>query len=113
MIVGTPNRHNAGYYKSDNRESGGRLVEKDIQTCPHCQAVIKLNPEQGDFCSKCMKPVCPHCAKRMDLYGCEPFLRKFEQYLQLGDKYERFLKEAGLVPPVPPQPLITGPESQK
>jgi hypothetical protein len=111
MLIGTPNRHNAGYCMNDDRNGGGVLSEADIQTCPHCQAVIKLSKEQGDFCNKCMKPVCPHCAARMDLYGCESFLRRLEHVIELSMRYktvDEFLQEAGLVPPVPPQPIFTG-----
>lgn len=108
FAIGTPNRHNAGHYLSYADGVGHKQQEADIKTCPHCQAVIMLKKESGDYCSKCQAPVCPTCAARMDLYGCEPFLRKLERYIGAQEQYEKFLKEAGVVSPVPPQPIFTG-----
>lgn len=108
FIIGTPNRHNAGHYQGFADGTGRRREEYDLKTCPHCQAIVRLNREQGDFCSKCNAPVCPGCAARMDTFGCEPFLRKLEQAIGAQEQYSKFLKEAGMVTPVPPQPIFTG-----
>lgn len=110
FVIGTPHTHNAGYYRSDNRVSGGKLRQADIQTCWHCQAIVKLNEwkEDGGFCRGCMKPVCNLCADEMLVYGCVPFMKKLETAMNLGEKYRQYIKLAGLEPPAPPQPIITG-----
>jgi hypothetical protein len=82
IIIGTPHTHNSGYYKNDDRNSGGRLSEADIRTCPHCQAVIKMQewakaPVQN-FCLKCMQPACNTEACQ----PCVPFIKKIEQHIQ-------------------------------
>lgn len=113
--IGTPHAHNAGYswsrYSADTR-----VVEDDVQTCPHCQAVIRMRQwsqtengkMSGGFCGKCSAPVCPHCQARMAKYGCEPFLKKLEQELDMTVKLQQFIKDAGLEPARPHQPIFTG-----
>ena len=107
FLIGTPHAHGAGHYVSDNRCSGGRLQEADIQTCPHCQAVINLQawktaPIQN-FCNRCMKPTCndPGC-----VHDCIPWIKQLDQQLDATIKFQRFLKEAGFVPVSIPKPLI-------
>jgi hypothetical protein len=87
FIIGTPHAHNAGYYRNDDRCAGGKLSEADIQTCTHCQAIIKMQEwrENGAWCSRCNAPICLFCAKRALTFGCEPFVKKLEQQLkQIG-----------------------------
>lgn len=107
MHIGTPNRRNAGYLMSNNTAQSQRKVEADVQTCSHCQAVVILGKEGGNYCGKCSHVVCDQCGARMDKYGCEPFLRKLERAIGASEQYEKFLKEAGMVTPVPPQPILT------
>ena len=106
FIIGTPHTRNAGYFRNDDSPSGGKLEEADIQTCPHCQAIINLQkwkqaPVQN-FCNRCMKPTCdnPNC-----VHECLPWLQKLEQEFDATVKYEKFLKDAGLTPHIP-QSLI-------
>jgi len=110
FIVGTPHTHNSGYFRNDDRPGGGKLSEADIQTCSHCQAVIKLQEwkEDGGFCRGCMKPVCAFCGDRMLLYGCEPYVKKLEQALGLADKYTQYVKISGLEPTSPPPQIFIG-----
>jgi hypothetical protein len=46
----------------------------------------------------------------MDLYGCEPFMKKIEEVVGMisSTQYQEFLQQAGMVTPVPPQPIFTG-----
>ena len=112
FIIGTPHTHNAGYYRNDDRPGGGRLSEADIQTCPHCQTVIKMQEwrQAGGWCVKCDAPLCdnPFCVAETNLKGCVPFLKKLEQYVDATVKYDQYLKIAGLEPPVSPPSILTG-----
>jgi hypothetical protein len=104
MNIGTPHRHNAGYFVNDKESA--RRQEDDIQTCPHCQAVIKMREwaraSVQNFCLKCMHPTCdsPACQE------CVPFVKKIDLYYDALVKYEQFRKLAGLDPPRLSQPLI-------
>ena len=62
FIIGTPHSKGAGYFMNDDRPADGTLDEADIRTCPHCQAIIKMQEwrkqtTQG-FCTKRMQPTC-------------------------------------------------------
>ena len=104
IIIGTPHTHNAGYYRNDDRLSGGKLSEADVQTCTHCQAIIKMQEwrQEGAWCHKCSAPICSHCGVRALTYGCEPFLEQLEKYLNSVIKFKQYLKIAGLEPPDSP-----------
>jgi hypothetical protein len=112
FIIGTPHVHNSGYFRNDDRLSGGTLSEADIQTCTHCQRVIKMQDwrQDGAWCDKCSAPICgsdnPACAHQTALYGCVPFMKRLEQYIDSTVKFQQHLKIAGLDAPVPPQSLI-------
>jgi predicted nucleic acid-binding Zn ribbon protein len=108
IIVGTPFTKGAGYYKSDNRASGGELREADIRTCPHCQAIIKMQLwcVNGGFCARCNAPVCGPCAERALARGCEPFIAQLEAGVARADHLRTFRKFAGLDPPADPQALF-------
>ena len=108
IIIGTPHSKGAGYYLNDDRPSDGKKSEADIRTCPHCQAIIKMQewskaPVQN-FCIKCMAPACndPAC------HECIPFIRKIEQFTDALIKYQSFVKMAGLDPVELPSTLFTG-----
>ena len=105
--IGTPYTRGAGYFLND-KDLASRQ-EADVQTCPHCQAVIKMQEwrDNGAFCGKCMKPICAKCGTRMLTFGCEPFIQKIEQFAEEQMRYQRFSKLAGLEP-VAPQSIITG-----
>lgn len=115
FIIGTPYASGAGYFYNDDRASGGRYEQADVQTCPHCQAVILMQQWRkiedgsmnGGFCMKCNKPVCPHCNKRMQTYGCEPYLKKLEKTVDMTIKLGQILKDAGMEPATP-RPIFTG-----
>ncbi len=115
FIIGTPHTHNAGYFRNDDRPSGGQLAQADIQTCTHCQAVIKMQnwKSDGAWCSKCEAPICgsenPECAGRTAQFGCVPFLKQIELHAAKLMRYQHFSKIAGLDAPAPPRSqLITG-----
>jgi len=106
FIIGTPHTHNSGYYRNDDRCAGGDLSEGDVQTCPHCQAIINMQQWSKDpvqnFCLKCMRPACNHNAACLE---CRPFLQKIDQFTDALIKYQSFVKMAGLDPVTVP-PLI-------
>jgi len=110
MIVGTPHTHNAGYLLNDDRNSGGKKTEADIQTCWHCQKVINMQlwRDDGAFCRGCMKPICAQCGDRMIIYGCEPFIKTIERYTDAVVKLQQHLKIAGLEPAAPISLIIPG-----
>ena len=104
----TPFTRNAGYLLNDDRNSGGKKTEADIQTCPHCQAVINMQewskaPVQN-FCLKCMKPAC----NNQECQECIPFLKKIDEFADAVVKYQQYLKIAGLEPVVLPSSIISG-----
>lgn len=102
FLIGTGHTHNAGYYCSDDTPAGGRKIEADVQTCPHCQKVILMQAwkDDGGFCGKCHAPICGHCADRMLAFGCEPFLKQLEQFIGHQHRVTSFAKFAGLDPPI-------------
>lgn len=107
FIIGTPHTHNAGYYRNDDRCGGGKLSEADIQTCTHCQAVIKMQEWRvdGAWCAKCSAPICTHCGTRALTYGCEPFVKQLEAHLRILTKFDHYLQVAEPTPAVQ-QPLV-------
>ena len=106
ILIGTPFKHNAGYFVND--KDLRTRQEADVQTCSHCQAVILMQrwKDDGAFCRGCMKPICSLCGDRMLTYGCEPFLKRLEQFTDAMIKYDQYLKVAGLEPVAPKPPLI-------
>ena len=104
MLIGTPYIKGSGYFLNDKNLK--RRQEADIQTCSHCQAIILMQEwkNNGAWCGKCMRPICTKCGERAVVYGCEPFIRKLEQY---AEKQMRFQKIAGLMPE-PKQSTSTG-----
>lgn len=112
FIIGTPHTHNAGYFLNDDTPSGGKKAQADIQTCPHCQAVIKLQEWKrvedgkmnGGYCMKCSAPVCGECNLAMQTEGCVPFIARLERDLDMTVKLKQYMKLAGLEPP----PIFTG-----
>jgi hypothetical protein len=66
--------------------------EADIRTCPHCQAVIKMQEWKKaavqNFCMKCMQPTCEHAACQ----DCVPFVQKIERYVEAQLRRVRLLR---------------------
>jgi len=115
FFIGTPFTRNAGYQWNDDRPAGGAKEQHDVQTCPHCQAVILMQQWRqvengkmnGGFCVKCNAPVCGHCNKAMQTTGCTPFVAQLEKQLDMVVKLRQFIRDAGLEP-VAPRPMFTG-----
>lgn len=89
-----------GYYMVDHRNSPGitgkiaemdpskmpvganTMMETDIVTCSHCQAVVRLNPYRDsathprNWCAKCDRYICdaPVC-----LMQCRPYLAYLDE----------------------------------
>lgn len=114
FIIGTPHAKGAGYYMNDDRASGGKKAEADIKTCPHCQAIIKMQGwdvvgDKGAWCNKCFAPICKSCGHKMKIYGCSPFIKQIEEQMERSETLAQFMKIAGLEPPgPPPQEIYTG-----
>ena len=114
--LGTAYTKNNGYFRNDNRASGGRLQEDDVRTCPHCQAVILMRQwsqvvqgrQEGGFCGKCNAPICPSCHKNFGIEGCVPFIQKLEKDFDMTVKLKQHLKIAGLEPRPPQLPVFVG-----
>jgi hypothetical protein len=89
LIIGTPFTKGAGYFVND--KALRHKSEADVQTCAHCQAVILMQQwrDDGAWCGKCMKPICGPCGTRALTYGCEPFLKKIEQYAEAQMRFEK------------------------
>ena len=108
--IGTPFSKGAGYYY--NWEQRGKS-EADVQTCPHCQAVILMQEWRkiahgkmaGGYCMRCNKPVCDQCNKKMISEGCIPFIAKLEKEFDMTVKLSQFLKDAGMEPAAPHRPF--------
>jgi hypothetical protein len=79
ILIGTPHTRGSGYTVNDQALKSRQ--EADIQTCPHCQAVIKMQAwaraSVQNFCLKCMKPTCANPACQ----DCVPFVKQLEQYI--------------------------------
>lgn len=92
IIIGTPYTNGAGYFV--NNKNLRAKQEADVQTCAHCQAVILMQQwkDNGAWCGKCMKPICTHCGARAAIHGCEPFLKKIEQYAEAQMRFERITR---------------------
>lgn len=116
IIIGTPHTRNAGYLiNNQNFNVRGGRQEADIQTCAHCQRILKMQQwaQDGAFCRKCWAPICgtdnPICVREHQLYGCVPFLRRIEEFANSQVKYRQYLKMAGLEPVAPsPSIIVTG-----
>ncbi len=108
--IGTPHTKGAGYLLNDKNLRSRQ--EADIQTCSHCQAVLKMQEwkDEGAWCGKCMKPICGPCGTRALIFGCEPFIKKIEEYAEKQMRFARFLKDAGLDKPTTPHALLVGPK---
>lgn len=97
FIIGTPHVHNAGYHRYDGRTHGEGVQENDVQTCPHCQAVIKMQEWKKasvqNFCTRCMKPTCD---AKSCVEDCIPYLKILERQYDAVVKYQQYLKRLGL-----------------
>jgi hypothetical protein len=103
FVIGTPHTKRAGYYLNDDRPSGGKKTEADIQTCTHCQKVLVMKEwtEDGGYCSRCAAPICGPCADKMLTDGCVPFVKLIEQEADMAVKLDTFRKLAGLDAAIP------------
>lgn len=110
--IGTPHARNAGNLAGQTGGHDSKKYEHDIQCCPHCQAVIKLDvwKDDGGWCGKCRKPICGPCAERALTEGCVPFIARLEREWKMAGKLAQFRKLAGLdhVPTTHTKKIIVG-----
>lgn len=110
FFIGTPYTKGAGYYIGDknlrSRQQG------DVQTCSHCQHALIMQQWKynGAWCNKCMHPICNEgeCARQTALFGCVPFMKKFDLFVEEQAKLAKVLNEVGPDEPVPQSLIITG-----
>ena len=90
-FIGTPHTRGAGYFLNNKAEPQKNRQEADVQSCSHCQAVILMQQwkDNGAWCGKCMRPLCVKCGARAAIHGCEPFLKKIEQYAEQQMRFEK------------------------
>jgi len=93
---GLDRRHAAyqgrGYFINDKEPA--QAAGGDVQTCFHCQAVLLMQQWKvnGAWCGKCMKPICDACRETaLRCLGCEPFLKKIEQYAEAQMRFREVL----------------------
>lgn len=68
------------YFLSDQRCSGGSLVEMDVMTCAHCNSVVLPNPSRArprGHCTRCNSYVC-------DRPGCRAECNPTEEGIELA-----------------------------
>lgn len=108
--IGTPHSKGAGYFMDGKNLNTSKRSEADVRTCTHCQKVILLQSwrDAGAWCGKCMAPICDDCGKRAMTFGCEPFIKKIEQFAEGQMRFQKLLKDAGMEAPVPHTPIYTG-----
>lgn len=100
-----------GYVKIDHRESPGLTTEQLIAahlpwnmpvgrgmvleaptfTCPHCQAVVIINPNrvrERAYCANCDRNVCDNCGAAMRVSGYEhkPFKQIIDEFMEQAAK---------------------------
>jgi predicted O-linked N-acetylglucosamine transferase (SPINDLY family) len=103
-------RHGAGFLSIDHRDSpglkpeqvahvpgavavgAGKLFERDVLTCSHCERAVVLEPlrtRDRGHCSKCNRYVCDQCdAIRVKTGACVPFkhtLERMQTFAELGN----------------------------
>lgn len=77
-------RRHEGWFMSDNRVSGGALIERAAVTCSHCPRVVIMNPDRTrarGYCPKCDHYVCDLCeAIRVATGECHPKQQIFDDF---------------------------------
>jgi hypothetical protein len=75
-------RRHEGWFLSDNRVSGGALIERAVIICSHCQRAMFRNPARErarGHCPKCDHYVCDGCeAERVRTGVCRPYKQFIE-----------------------------------
>ena len=75
------------------------LFEAATYTCPHCQAVVVIEPKrtrERAFCASCDRRVCDDCGKEMEMTRqCRSAIRRAEQEM---DRAARGLAGSIIIP---------------
>jgi len=101
--------HGSGYLEIDHRDSpgltpadvahlpgtlaigAGERLERDVQTCSHCQRGVALNPGRvraRAFCPKCHHYICDACnAIRVKSGACVPMAAVLDDAASIAMKY--------------------------
>ncbi len=76
-------KRHEGWLMSDNRVSGGQLIERAVVVCSHCQRAIVMNPDRTrprGYCGKCDHYVCDPCeGERVRTGECKPLRQLYEE----------------------------------
>src|SRR4051812_15051600 len=111
----------AGYFTIDHRDSpgltpadvahvpgaiavgAGRLFERDVKQCSHCQRAVVLEPlrvRDRGYCQKCNHYVCDPCdAIRMRTGACVPFAQTLDRMQGLAEQGNPLSSHELLAPP--------------
>lgn len=88
-----------GYFRNDDRASGGKLAEDDVLACAHHGGVLKKSQWRlkGGMCMVCSKPVCFRCYDRAKKLGCEgPEVKRLEAAVNAAYRREQNAKVLGI-----------------
>ncbi len=70
--------------------AGHGVFEAPTFTCPHCCAVVIMNPDRRRdraYCAKCDRYICDRCGAAMALSGeCKPFAKIVEEVQEAAAK---------------------------
>ena len=99
MIIGTPHSRGAGNQSWTHGGRDMRRREADIQSCPHCQALINMQQwataSVQNFCNRCMKPTCD---AKSCIEDCHPYIKRAEAEIERIERRLGFCRAAGLDP---------------
>jgi hypothetical protein len=105
VSIGRAHRHNAGYFVNDKALSTRQ--EADVQTCGHCQSIIKLQDlrDEGGWCSKCQKCLCsqPTCRATTAALGCVPLTKQIDSAVSRAQSLASMLKTYPELPLINPR----------
>jgi hypothetical protein len=107
ILIGTPHTKGAGYFVND--KDLRTRQEADVQTCAHCQRILLMQKwkEEGGWCAREMKPLCLPCADRALMFGCEPWMKQLEDFMESQMRFKK-LRITRTDTPAAPQSIITG-----
>lgn len=105
ISIGTPYTHQCGNLDMWTGGENNRHVQADMQTCTHCQKAINLQADRDkvSFCTHCQALVCltGPCAEQTAQFGCIPYLKKVNLYLEQMIRRQALVRALGLDPGVP------------
>ena len=74
------------YFLSDQRVSGGTIVEADVWTCPHCNCGVLPNPRRERPSHVCLKCNARTCGRPGCVLECNPIAESIDLALRHTDR---------------------------